>query len=430
MNLYQFVKNMERISLLNNGVVSFAEGDVYELMNNDKQTYPKVVLTLNNITDAEEGRKTIDCTLFYIDRLTDNGDNKISIQSVGITVLDQIKTHIEDEFADWDYTTDQFTPFTEKFADLCAGVFTSTTIELSLGDLCTEEGEYKEKILQIYHPGTYDVTSYTKAEVLYKEAKDEEAKEVTITENGETTITPTSGNLLSSVKITTNVPQNFTMTVPNGVRFGYSYYHDGGSFDLSLWDFSQVTSFDYMFSRCRCDFIGSFNDTSKGTNFREAFVYSLITTIPTGLDLTNAIDVLGMFGYCEELTSVSISTSQNAVNMRSMFYQCPKLTSVSVYCNSAQTCQDIVYDCLSLKDAQFVELGRAFTSDASSDDHLLFIPSEVITFTGLEDLIGSLGFVPSDVSDATIQFKSTVFNKLTANQKNILAWKNWNVQSI
>lgn len=169
---------MERISLLNTGVVSFAEGDVYDKLNQSGQTYPKIVLTLNNLTDAEEGRKTVDCTLFYIDRLTDNEDNKLSIQSVGVTVLDQIKTRLEQEYIDWDYTADQFTPFTEKFADLCAGVFTSTTIEMSMGDVCEEEGEYKEKILQIYHPGTYDVTAYTKAEVLYKERKNEETKEV------------------------------------------------------------------------------------------------------------------------------------------------------------------------------------------------------------------------------------------------------------
>ena len=169
---------MERISLLNTGVVSFAEGDVYDKLNQSGQTYPKIVLTLNNLTDAEEGRKTVDCTLFYIDRLTDNEDNKLSIQSVGVTVLDQIKTRLEQEYIDWDYTADQFTPFTEKFADLCAGVFTSTTIEMNMGNVCEEEGEYKEKILQIYHPGTYDVTAYTKAEVLYKERKNEETKEV------------------------------------------------------------------------------------------------------------------------------------------------------------------------------------------------------------------------------------------------------------
>lgn len=692
MNLYQFIKNIERISLLNNGIVSFAEGDVYDLLNHSGQTYPKVVLTLNNITDAEDDRKTVDCTFFYIDRLTDNGDNKISIQSVGITVLDQIKTRLEQEFADWEYTADQFTPFTEKFADLCAGVFTSTTIDLSMEDLCEEEGEYKEKILQIYHPGTYDVTSYTKAEVLYEKKKEEETKEVhyeltpanssiseiikpdddrnvlsqvtvsanaekvdinetitangeynfsqgvfidkaevtvnvpliptqekeisidnnnqtlevlpdegydlskvsigvhipqeyptisinqngstkitptgtnaliksaivnvnvpikeeetktvtitengsttvtptegkvlsrvditvdvpnvptptqekevtidangttevtpdegfdlskvtvnvnvpektledrwfnvtlptsegvtsitqeilpntadgmakvtltadvvtetkevSVTENGETTITPTLGKLLSSVKVTTNVPQVSTMTVPDGLHFGYSYYPNGGTFDLSQWDFSQVTDFQYMFYRSRCNFTGTFNDTSKCNNFSNAFYNSAVTTIPAGLDLTNATDVSGIFSFCTSLTSASITSSLKAVNIGGMFFQCPKLTSLLVYCNSAQTCQNIVYDDFALINAQFVELGKAFTSDMSSNNHLLAITSEA--FTGLEDLIGSLGFVPSDVNDATIQFKATVFNQLTANQKSILAAKNWNVTS-
>ena len=339
MNLYQFVKNIERISLLNNGIVSFAEGDVYDLLNHSGQTYPKVVLTLNNITDAEEDRKTVDCTFFYIDRLTDNGDNKISIQSVGITVLNQIKTRLEQEFADWEYTADQFTPFTEKFADLCAGVFTSTTIDLSMEDLCEEEGEYKEKILQIYHPGTYDVTSYTKAEVLYEKKKEEETKEVHYE------LTPANSsvseiikpdddkNVLSQVTVSANAEKvdinetitangdydfsqdvfidkaKVTVNVPSGCIFYGSnpqFREMKGNFPVNV-EFPEMISCSQMFNQC-----------------------TELTTVPL-FDTSNVTNMNGMFNNCRALTTVPLFDTSNVTYMSNMFYECRKLNDVPVF---------------------------------------------------------------------------------------------------
>lgn len=163
MNLFQLIHTIKNTAGKANLVSSVKDGDVYENLNSGTQTYPVVNVTIDNITKDETGTSNVTMNIFYIDRLEDNNRNKTQVQSSAVTVLEQIMNKLEDEQA-FDFTSKTFYPFTEKFADLCAGSYVTCTLELQLDTLCDNES-FEPKTLNIQSNGLYDVTGYDEANV-------------------------------------------------------------------------------------------------------------------------------------------------------------------------------------------------------------------------------------------------------------------------
>ncbi|MCD8030486.1 MAG: hypothetical protein LUF85_06615 [Bacteroides sp.] len=135
-NLYELTKMLERICQAHPIVGNFLT-NVYQLGETDDITYPVVALTLNNVTRREN---TLDFSLniLYADRLTDNRDNTITAQSVGITVLLEMLNLLHNHtnvIVPGDY---QIIPFQEQFADNTAGVYVPVILKVPnyVGD-CT-----------------------------------------------------------------------------------------------------------------------------------------------------------------------------------------------------------------------------------------------------------------------------------------------------
>lgn len=75
-------------------------------------------------------------SLFYVDRLTENRNNETEVQSVGIQTLDNIIRTLVDsgmEAAGW-----TFQPFTERFVDECAGVWSEVTFSVPVSYACAD----------------------------------------------------------------------------------------------------------------------------------------------------------------------------------------------------------------------------------------------------------------------------------------------------
>ena len=161
MNLFQLIHTIKNTAGKSNLVSSVKDGDVYENLNSGSQTYPVVNVTIDNITKDETGTSSVTMNIFYIDRLEDNNRNKTQVQSSAVTVLEQIMNKLEDEQA-FDFTSKTFYPFTEKFADLCAGSYVTCTLDLQLDTLCDNES-FEPSLLEITSNGTYDVTDYDTA---------------------------------------------------------------------------------------------------------------------------------------------------------------------------------------------------------------------------------------------------------------------------
>ena len=134
MNYYNFVNTILETAKSHKLVYEVGEGDIYEHLNSGDHKYPCVFLTVQNV-DSNGTQMTVTGSIFYVDVLLSDTSNKLQIQSTGMTTLQQIFMRLMDNYPDFDLRTGRYTPFDEKFADLCAGVFSNFTISF-MDDTC------------------------------------------------------------------------------------------------------------------------------------------------------------------------------------------------------------------------------------------------------------------------------------------------------
>lgn len=127
MTLLEIVKQFEHIASQQPNINYVNNGDVYELNNLPNIDYGVFFVTQQKHS-ADENNYTYNLTLFYVDRITTDGKNKLAIQSNGITLL----TNIINLFLnnnDVELEGDiQLTTFKERFVDDCAGAFAEISI--------------------------------------------------------------------------------------------------------------------------------------------------------------------------------------------------------------------------------------------------------------------------------------------------------------
>lgn len=142
---------------------------------------------------------------------------------------------------------------------------------------------------------------------------DLESKSVTITENTTTTITPTQGkDGLSQVSITTNVSGGTDLS---------EYFAD------TINTFSNNNSWQRLIKKIPSPVYLS------GTNWQYAFANFKGTQLPTiGTDSTNVTDMNNMFSNAQSITSLNLSNlnTENVTNMKNMFGFTYGLTSLNL----------------------------------------------------------------------------------------------------
>lgn len=143
MRYFDFIRDIEEISTSHILVNEYSEGDIYEYLNAGEHKYPCVFLTVTNISTSLSS-SSINFTLFYTDRLLENGSNKTAIQSTGIQVIKQILSKFKMKNDEYELTSANYTPFTEKFADMCAGVFCEISLDNMIENLDNYDNECEE----------------------------------------------------------------------------------------------------------------------------------------------------------------------------------------------------------------------------------------------------------------------------------------------
>lgn len=165
MNYYETIEKIKEVSQKHIYVNEVKEGDVYEWLNSKNHKYPCIVITPQTLnTDTDNDTQTLYLNIFYIDRLTDTMENKIQIQSQGISVLGMIIEKLGEEY-NIDSDGIQYTPFTEKFADMCAGDFVTFNMTYPIDFVCSDDGDFELNTLNITKNGKYDVKGYDIVEV-------------------------------------------------------------------------------------------------------------------------------------------------------------------------------------------------------------------------------------------------------------------------
>ena len=160
MTLFEVIQKLKDIALQQPNVRSVSDGDIYETLNAN----PSSVYSIFHITQQthreDEDYDYWGFNLFYVDRLTDDYQNRLKIQSIGKSVLSNVvRIFCEQNDIDFpDETQISFNSFTEKFVDLTAGMYCNLTLTIPKNLICGDE--YEAPIIEIDKNGTYYIGGY------------------------------------------------------------------------------------------------------------------------------------------------------------------------------------------------------------------------------------------------------------------------------
>ena len=122
MTLFEIINKLKDIAISKPNINYVGDGDVYVLNSLPNIDYSVFFITQNDHSIYQD-TITYSLNLFYIDRISDSEDNTLNIQSDGMLQLTNVINTLvfsEDVDVEGDIT---FTPFIQRFADNCAGVY-------------------------------------------------------------------------------------------------------------------------------------------------------------------------------------------------------------------------------------------------------------------------------------------------------------------
>jgi hypothetical protein len=102
--------------------------EVYRDDHTDNIVYPCVVYNVTGVTVNPNGTTSVAMIVYFIDRITPEGDNVIQVQSLGMSVITEVLNALKDIDDDDILESFTFTPFRNQFADNCAGVYCNATV--------------------------------------------------------------------------------------------------------------------------------------------------------------------------------------------------------------------------------------------------------------------------------------------------------------
>lgn len=412
MTLFDIVRNLQAIAAQEPSVRSVSDGDIYDALNAAVDIKYGVFHITQDTHTTNGDLDQWGLNLFYIDRLLDNGENRLSIQSAGITILENVLKRFADAFGAEYLNNIVYTPFTQRFKDNCAGVFCKISISTVMDNLCEEGGKIvlvknQDKSIDITSNGRYNVTpDYgfsglgmvdINVDVQGGEPIEPklQSKKYDITENGTYTVLPDEGydglervdifaytgsrcdseetyrtyTRNGTYEITPSNPDyfirkaNVTVNVPivlkatDDTSFANSRY---SSFPVENYDFSEKTDYLYCWTDCRSLQSFPYINTSKGTNF----VYtwsgcSSITEFPL-IDTAKGVDFYGAWKDCKALTSFPLINTSNGTDFERTWYGCSNLISFpQLDLSKGNTFKETWYNCDKLTDFQGYDLSNS-----------------------------------------------------------------------
>ena len=139
MTLYETIDLLKKIALKHPNIGSASEGNIYEYMNANPSVKYGVFFITQGTHSQDEMFNHFEFTLFYVDRLVDDmEENRLQIQSIGKEILSNILTFFCEEF-DAECENISFQPFTQRFVDETAGIYSTIIIDVPKDVICPEE---------------------------------------------------------------------------------------------------------------------------------------------------------------------------------------------------------------------------------------------------------------------------------------------------
>lgn len=134
MKLYEIINTLQQIASAQPAVNNVFEGSVYQLNELKDIKYASVVISQEQHTQDRDFI-TYNFNIFYVDRLTADGSNKLSVQSTALDVLANIVLAMDE--LGFDFTNIYYNTFTQRFEAECAGAYATVSF-LAPAELCAD----------------------------------------------------------------------------------------------------------------------------------------------------------------------------------------------------------------------------------------------------------------------------------------------------
>lgn len=317
-NLYELYNLIEKVSTALPNVNQFVNS--FDSLNREDTSYAAVVLQFRDGTQATEGSVRYRFYLGYVDRVNENTDtpstsNNILTQSIAEEnirlIINKLYPEVDIAFGN------TFYPFTQRFTALTAGCYVELSITLAVKDCNYESGSVLRDVeivsdsngVKEVVPGS-GVDGFKKVIVRTEvPLKEEVAKEVTITSNGLTTITPPAEKTLSKVDVNVNVPSKTEVAKDIVITENGKTTYTPGT--------------DEVFNSVSVDVNVSDGGGKLKVQDGWSFAYtdnttSLIEMIDTsGVTSGRNYNAMGMFQYCQaaDYSSLDLSNVRDATKM-------------------------------------------------------------------------------------------------------------------
>lgn len=135
MELQEIYNKIQTYALNTQTVESFKIGDVYLILNSLHINYPIFVANLNYI-NYEENLIKLNFSFYMVYKLANDSSNIYTAQNNAFKVINNVLKHLENDFGLFPNEQIQINPFSQKFADICAGAYADVTIYFANDERC------------------------------------------------------------------------------------------------------------------------------------------------------------------------------------------------------------------------------------------------------------------------------------------------------
>lgn len=323
MTLYNLIDILKKIAIQQPNIRTAEEGSVYDIMNaNPSVKYNAFVISQQNHRKSEQFAYYT-FNLFVVDRLVDDLEsNRTQAQSMAIETLSNIIYTLENVY-DVEIESDMnFTTFTQKFKDECAGAYLQVTFVCEKAIYCSD-GEY------------YDDSPAV--EIINQN------KDITITENGNYSITYDNGYTgLKEVNIDVEVDTTdvYNKGKADGIEEGLEQGKVIGREEAIESLPSLVANENKLYEGAYKDIEVNVPQTAK-ISVKDSGIklgYSNFNSIPDVFDFSGVTNMRYMFCYCENILTIPYIDTSNVTDMYYMFQGCSKLETIpSIDTSKVQT---------------------------------------------------------------------------------------------
>ena len=418
MNLFNIINTIKSTCISYKGVQEFNYGDIYEFENNKMRKYVNMNFTLQNLSnDADSDGMVVNGVLFCVDRMTDNGDNKLMVQSNCTDILKKVLVRLTENNLSWTLSGETYEVFSEKFADLCAGAWVTFSIEVGEDIICSDD-EFVVKTLDVTRNGLYEVVGYDRI-LVNVHPTPVQSKTVAITKNKTEVITPDSGYNLDKVTVDVKVPptpvQSKTVTITKNktevITPDSGYNLDKVTVDVKVHP-TPVQSKTVTITKNKTEVI----TPDSGYNLDKVTVdvkvplklvngtklaYSSWTNVPV-YDFSDITDWSHMFDNCAEVTNIDFSDKNIIGHCSYLLNYTGNYRSPSLVISNLNTSK--VVNAYALFSVSYVSEFRNCTFDFSSCTSLSYAFSSLKAYRG-----GITLFNTSKVTSINYLFSSSNF---------------------